>query len=171
MSHAAPSSSVARWVYLGLGSNLGDSRATLESAVAELRETRGLDEVRVSAVYRTAPLGPQDQPHYLNAVVSCTTSLAPEVLLDLLQEIESAHGRQRESERRWGPRTLDLDILLMEGVECVTDRLTLPHPGLMEREFVLIPLAEIAPDLTLPGGERVAALAERIPRRSMQRCD
>ena len=107
-------------------------------------------------------MGPPDQPDYVNAVVEVQTSLDCLELLDHLQHLECTHGRAR-SQIRWGPRTLDLDILLFgaEILEC--DRLTIPHPGMIDRPFVMIPLAEIAPDLILPDGISVVDLARRMP--------
>ncbi|RUO30147.1 2-amino-4-hydroxy-6-hydroxymethyldihydropteridine diphosphokinase [Aliidiomarina sanyensis] len=148
-------------VYLGLGANLGDPIETLHRAVAALRAAPGLHNVTCSALYASKPMGPQDQPDYVNAVVRGYTSLPPEALLDVVQQIEHAHGRVRKE--RWGARTLDIDILLYGEQQIATERLNIPHVGLELREFVLIPLAEIAPTLDLPSGKSVKSLAERIP--------
>ncbi|MCF9033397.1 2-amino-4-hydroxy-6-hydroxymethyldihydropteridine diphosphokinase [Acinetobacter nectaris] len=124
--------------YIGLGSNLGDSLAILKEAVSQLRKE---GEIRVSKLYSTPPMGPQDQPDYLNAVVELRTDLAPLALLDVLQRIENESGRVRL--RRWGERTLDLDLLLYGDLEISNDRLTVPHVGLFERDFVLLPLLDL----------------------------
>jgi 2-amino-4-hydroxy-6-hydroxymethyldihydropteridine diphosphokinase len=119
-----------------------------------------------SSLYRSAPMGPANQPDYVNAVMAVETALAPLALLDALQALETAFGRVRHGER-WGPRTLDLDILLYGSEILATDRLTVPHPGLAEREFVLYPLQEIAPDLNIPGLGPLADLVRRCPRRGL----
>ncbi|EBX6937087.1 2-amino-4-hydroxy-6-hydroxymethyldihydropteridine diphosphokinase, partial [Salmonella enterica subsp. enterica serovar Bareilly] len=118
--------------------------------------------VRHSAFYRTAPMGPAGQPDYLNAAVLLETDLTPHQLLDATQAIELAHGRIRKDER-WGPRTLDLDIMLFGDMVISDARLTVPHYGLKVREFMLYPLAEIAPGLILPDGEPLAAVVARTP--------
>lgn len=128
--------------YIGLGSNLGDSVQILKDAVQRLSE---LGEVSVSRLYQSPPMGPQDQPHYYNAVAQLTTSLAPLALLDELQKIEQDAGRVRL--RRWGERTLDLDLLIYGQQHIHNKRLTVPHIGLLERDFVVIPLLDIDPDL------------------------
>jgi 2-amino-4-hydroxy-6-hydroxymethyldihydropteridine diphosphokinase len=118
-----------------------------------------MDVIKVSSFYRNPPMGPQTQPDYVNAVAEVTVDLAPEALMDQLEAIENAHGRQREGER-WGPRTLDLDILLYGEEFVETQRLTIPHPGIGKRPFVLKPLVEIAPDLVVPGLGAVEKLLE-----------
>jgi 2-amino-4-hydroxy-6-hydroxymethyldihydropteridine diphosphokinase len=132
-------------VYIGLGGNLGDRLATLRAAMPELSQLGTI--LASSSVWETEPIGPP--PDYYNVVVSMTTKLSPDQLLDALQEIENRHGRVRSSARD-APRTLDLDILLWEGVTMVTERLTLPHPRMHERSFVLEPLAEVAADVVHP---------------------
>ena len=143
--------------YVGVGANLGDPRATLAAAVAALGE---LGEVRaVSPLYETDPVGLEDQPVFLNGAVALATSLDPYALLDALLAIEARFGRERTV--RWGPRTLDLDLLAMDGVELDDPGLTVPHPRLAEREFALRPLADVAPGLLVDGvavAERLAAL-------------
>lgn len=124
--------------YIGLGSNLGDSRQILLEAVHKLATLGG---VKTSKLYQSPPMGPQDQPNYLNAVVQLDTDLAPLVLLDELQRFEQESGRVRL--RRWGERTLDLDLLLYGQEHIQNDRLTVPHVGLCERDFVLIPLLDL----------------------------
>ncbi|MDR9435678.1 MAG: 2-amino-4-hydroxy-6-hydroxymethyldihydropteridine diphosphokinase [Thiohalophilus sp.] len=147
--------------YIALGSNLDDPLAQVSRAMAELDRMEGATLQAASSLYRSAPMGPADQPDYINAVVALETALSPHALLDALQAIEQAHGRQR-GPQRWGPRTLDLDVLLY-GEETINDqRLTIPHPGISERAFVLFPLQEIvAPDFIIPGH---GSLQELLPR-------
>ena len=142
--------------YIGLGSNLDNPAEQLRQAQTALARQPGIHLAACSRFYRSAPLGPQDQPDYVNAVAALDTELAPEALLDALQAVEAAQGRVRL--RRWGPRTLDLDILLYGDAVLATPRLSVPHPGLAERNFVLHPLAELAPDLVLPDGRTLAEL-------------
>jgi 2-amino-4-hydroxy-6-hydroxymethyldihydropteridine diphosphokinase len=131
--------------FLGLGSNVGDRAAFLRGAV----ESLGSSVVRVSPVYETDPVGgPVDQGPYLNLVVELRTDLAPRELLAVAQRLESGAGRVRDV--RWGPRTLDVDVLLMDGVVLDTEELTVPHPRMWERRFVLAPLADLAPELVEP---------------------
>ena len=148
--------------YVGLGSNLGDREAFLVGARAALAATPGISVVAASHLYETEPVGPP-QGRYLNAALALDTLLAPHALLALLLELEQAAGRRRGSLRN-APRTLDLDLLL-HGKACIeTPELSLPHPRLHERAFVLVPLAEIAADLVHPRlGVRVRELAERVP--------
>lgn len=138
---------VATEVFLGLGANLGDRRATLRAAVAELRGV--LEDVRVSALYETAPWGDEEQPAFLNAALRGTTELAPLALLDATQAIEERLGRVRTG-RRWGPRAIDIDILLYGGDVVSHPRLTIPHAQLRERGFALRPLADLAPGRGIP---------------------
>jgi 2-amino-4-hydroxy-6-hydroxymethyldihydropteridine diphosphokinase len=142
-------------VFIGLGSNLGDSEANIQSAVNALAENESIHIVAVSSLYKSAPMGPQDQPEYINAVCQIKTTLAPIDLLDCCQDIEKNHGRTREGER-WGPRTLDLDILLYSNEKIDQERLTVPHIGIAQREFVLVPLFELAPTLIMPDGHPIA---------------
>lgn len=128
--------------YIGMGSNLGDSRQLLQQAVQQLQT---LGEVQVSKLYQSPPMGPQDQPHYLNAVAQLKTDLEPMLLLDALQQFEQDSGRVRL--RRWGERTLDLDLLLYADQNIHNERLTVPHVGLLERDFVVIPLLDLDPTL------------------------
>lgn len=132
--------------YIGLGSNLGDSKQILREAVEQLR---GLGEVSVSKLYQSPPMGPQDQPHYHNAAVQLITHLAPLALLDELQRIENESGRIRL--RRWGERTLDLDLLLYAEKNIINERLTVPHVGILERDFVVIPLLDLDSELQVNG--------------------
>ena len=151
-------------VAIGLGCNLGDREAQLERAVDALRATPGLSVRAVSSFHDTAPVGgPPDQPRYLNAALVGETTLAPRVLLAALQALERAAGRDRERQPRWGPRTLDLDLLVYGAQRLDAPGLTLPHPRLWERLFVLAPLAEVAPELRPPGrAETVAARAQAL---------
>jgi len=135
----------ARRAHLGLGSNLGDRLGFLQSAVTALAATEGIEVVGVSGVYATEPVGGPAQGPYLNAVVALDTVLSATELLDVAQRIEAAAGRVRAE--RWGPRQLDIDVLLVGDERVATDRLSLPHPRLWERGFVLAPLADVAPDL------------------------
>ena len=142
--------------YIAIGSNLASPLEQVNAAVQALGEIPQSKIVAVSSFYRTPPLGPQDQPDYLNAAVVLETALDAETLLDNTQRIELQQGRVRKAER-WGPRTLDLDLLLYDDQVLDGPELTLPHPRLHLRAFVLVPLAEIAPDLALPGRGSVAA--------------
>jgi 2-amino-4-hydroxy-6-hydroxymethyldihydropteridine diphosphokinase len=135
--------------FVGLGANIGEPRQQLQTALDELN---GLPETRITArssLYRSAPMGYTDQPEFLNAVARIDTGLAPEALLDRLQEIEARHGRERPFPG--APRTLDLDLLLFGSQSIDSSRLTVPHPRMHERAFVLEPLTEIAPDIAIPG--------------------
>ena len=154
--------------YVGVGSNLDDPRRQVETALAELGGLPATRVTRRSSLYRTPPMGPQDQPDYINAVVELETGLAPLALLDELQRLENLHRRVRGSER-WGPRTLDLDLLLYGALSLDEPRLTVPHPGLAQRAFVLVPLAEIAPTLTVPGLGALRRLCEAVPTTGMER--
>ncbi|MFP1743958.1 2-amino-4-hydroxy-6-hydroxymethyldihydropteridine diphosphokinase [Lonsdalea quercina] len=145
-------------VYLALGSNLSQPLQQVHAALTTLDAIPLTRLVRCSPFYRSRPLGPQDQPDYLNAVAELHTELEPEALLDQTQRIELEQGRVRKA-HRWGPRTLDLDILLFGDKVINTDRLIVPHYDMKNREFMLYPLADIAPTLIFPDGE---ALADRL---------
>ncbi len=155
--------------YIGLGSNLGDRSRYLREAVAALAGTPGVALRRASPVYesRAHTLQPDlSDPPYLNAVVEVETTLGPEALLAACHAIERAAGRDRATAPKWAPRTLDLDILLFGSLSFETPHLTLPHPRLPERRFVLQPLADLAPGLCVPPfGSTVAALLEACPDR------
>ena len=133
--------------YVALGSNLGDSIAYLVSAVSALQSHSDINDLIVSNTYQSKPHGPQDQPDYFNAAVKFTTSLKPEPLLDLLQKIENDNKRVREGVVRWGARTLDLDLLFYDDDVIETKRLSVPHPRICERAFVLLPLRDLGADL------------------------
>lgn len=147
--------------YIGLGGNLDNPAAQLRRALAELTALPDTRVLKHSRLYRSKPLGPQDQPDYLNAVAALQTRLEPLVLMRHLQDIERQHGRRRRAENRWGPRTLDLDLLVYGDLSLQTPELTLPHPELHKRSFVLYPLAELAPELVIPGRGTVRQLYER----------
>lgn len=141
-------------VYLALGSNLADPLHQVQAALDALASLPDTKLAATSSLYRTPPYGPPDQPDYLNAAVALDTELTPEALLDLTQRIELEQGRVRKDER-WGPRTLDLDIMLFGDLTLNTPRLIVPHYDMHNRAFMLIPLLEIAPDIALPDGTRV----------------
>lgn len=149
-------------VYIGIGSNLDDPEKHVRRAILQLGELPHSSLLRSSSLYRSKPMGPRDQPDYINAVASIMTSLAPLALLDELQAIEAEHGRIRTG-LRWGPRTLDLDILLFGEKLLNLPRLTVPHPGLHERAFVLYPLHEIDPAIGIPAKGSVASLLANCP--------
>lgn len=145
---------------LAFGSNLGDSRAMLERAIGALDAMSAISVTRVSRFYRTPPWGVEDQPDFVNACALIETDYAPLDLLAACKDLETALGR--EEAVRWGPRLIDIDVLWMDGVEMESETLTLPHPRMHERAFVLVPLAEIAPDLEI-GGRSIARLASDAP--------
>jgi 2-amino-4-hydroxy-6-hydroxymethyldihydropteridine diphosphokinase len=152
---------VSRVGYLGLGSNVGDREAHLRGAL-ELLGNKGVRVEAVSATYETEPQGDVlDQPDFLNAAVRVVTDLEPEELLDVCKAIEAEHGRMFAGQRH-GPRPLDIDLLLLGDVELETERLTLPHPEVTARRFVLAPLLELDPKLTLPNGTSLAAALELL---------
>jgi 2-amino-4-hydroxy-6-hydroxymethyldihydropteridine diphosphokinase len=140
--------------YVGLGANLGPREVTLQRAVALLAEADRIDVLAVSQLRETEPVGVVDQPPFLNGAVQVETTLVPRVLLDALLEIERALGRVREE--RWGPRTVDLDLLVYGGMTVDEPGLRVPHPRLHERRFALEPLAELDPALDIPGVGRVS---------------
>jgi 2-amino-4-hydroxy-6-hydroxymethyldihydropteridine diphosphokinase len=147
--------------YVGVGSNLEDPQQQVRRACEQLAHLPQTRRVRVSQLYRSIPLGPVAQPEFINAAVALLTQLPPLVLLGQLRALESAAGRPAQRER-WGPRVLDLDLLAYGRERRADATLTLPHPGIVERNFVLYPLADIAPDLDLPGLGRVAELRGRV---------
>ena len=158
--------------YIGLGSNLDGPQAHVRQALSELESLPQSSIVARSSLYANPPMGPQDQPDYVNAVVSLMTRLAAEELLDALQEIEKHHGRTRGAGSvHWGPRPLDLDILLYGDVEIDSARLKVPHPGAAERVFVLLPLHEIEPTLRIPPHGTVEALLGSVDASALIRLD
>ena len=151
--------------YIALGSNLNQPVAQLDAAVQAIALLPHTQLGKVSPYYGSKPMGPQDQPDYVNAVLSVETELEPLALLDALQQIENEQGRVRL--RRWGERTLDLDILLYGDISMQTERLTLPHYDMQNREFVIVPLFDIAPELRLPNGSAVKDLRENFAQHQM----
>lgn len=154
-------------VFLGLGGNLGDRREAMRSAVTEIRAV--IDDVRVSSLYESTPWGVTDQPVFLNAVVRGRTSLEPLELLDAMQAIENELGRVRE--QRWGPRLIDIDILLYGSDVVDEPRLQVPHPYMTQRGFVLRPLADLAAGLTLPDGSLVGELLTTVNQNGLRRIE
>jgi 2-amino-4-hydroxy-6-hydroxymethyldihydropteridine diphosphokinase len=155
-------------VYIGLGSNLALPEKQIQAACSSLAKLPDTELIKCSSLYQSQPMGPQDQPDYVNAVVLIETALSPETLLQQTQLIESQQGRIRKA-KRWGPRTLDLDMLLFGLYQIDKDHLTVPHSGMKHREFVLYPLYEIAPDLILPCGEKLADLVLTCPINGLQK--
>lgn len=154
--------------YIGLGSNLDDPSAQLLSALSTIHKHTQISIQACSHLYASEPMGPKDQPEFINAVCKVTTSLTPIELLDALQNIENEHGRKREGEQ-WGPRTLDLDILLFNNITMSNDRLTLPHYDMVHREFVLVPLFELAPDMLMQDGRNLAAWVAKCSLNGLRR--
>lgn len=152
--------------WIGLGSNLDAPRRHVETALEELDRLPLCRRLHHSRLYRSRPVGPADQPDFINAVALVATRLSPLALLDQLQALEQRHGRVRG--RHWGPRTLDLDLLLFDDRQLALPRLTLPHPELVNRAFVLRPLAELAPQLRLPDGRAIATLAAGVATDDLQ---
>ena len=159
-----------RWLpaYVGIGSNLDDPARQVARAFDWLAGLNATRLVVRSPIYRTKPFGEVVQPAFVNAVAGLLTQLAPEELLEALRVIERDLGRAPPRER-WGPRVIDLDLLVYGRETRATDTLKLPHPGIAERDFVLYPLADIAPDLEVPGLGRVARLRDRVANRGVER--
>lgn len=153
-------------VYLALGSNMAKPLQQIRSALQAIKHLPNTTLIACSSFYRSKPLGPQNQPDFLNAAVELDTLLAPEELLKQTQLIEMHHGR-KPSTQRWGPRTLDVDIMLYNDQIIETDLLKVPHYGLKHREFMLYPLAEIAPNIILPDGESLANCLKQIQQNSL----
>jgi len=147
-------------VYIGLGSNLNDPQSQLKKAIISLEMVPSTTVVMTSSFYKSKPVGPQDQPDYINAVVELDTELSAQVLMDYLQGIENEQGRVRE--QKWGPRTLDLDILLYGDEIIQGDHLEIPHVEMHKRGFVLLPLDEISPDCVIPGVGSVQTLLQQV---------
>ena len=147
-------------VFIGLGSNLQDPVSQLNQAIDHIRQVPQIVLKQVSRFYQSRPMGPQDQPDFINAVAKIQTTLEPMALLMGLQRIEALHQRQRTA-AHWGPRTIDLDILLVDNKIIKMKDLQIPHPHLCQREFVVYPLYEIAPDWQLPSGESMTDIKRR----------
>lgn len=154
--------------YIGLGSNQGESIATLNSALKQLADHASIELQAVSSFYQTKPVGSQNQPDYVNAVVGLTTDLSAQELLAVLLEIERLHGRVRDPNLRWGPRTLDLDLLLYGDAVIQEANLVVPHPELCKRVFVVYPLFEITPDLALPSGSSLKTCKNQLSADDLQ---
>ncbi|MGR9044727.1 MAG: 2-amino-4-hydroxy-6-hydroxymethyldihydropteridine diphosphokinase [Gammaproteobacteria bacterium] len=154
--------------YIGLGSNLDDPKQQIKMGRIALTKLAEVEELAFSSLYRSPPMGPQDQPDYVNAVMAIMTSLSAMGLLHCMQKIELDQGRVRGA-IRWGARTLDLDLLLYADQMIENSELTVPHPGMSERAFVLYPLYEIAPNLVIPGKGALADLVARCPLDGLQR--
>lgn len=153
--------------YIGLGANEGDPRRQVEEAIARLAATEEIELLQASSFYLNPPLGPADQPWYVNAVIQVRTRLTPEELLRVLHRVEQELGRVRRE--RWGPRVIDLDLLLYDGVILSGPDLTLPHPEMHRRSFVLAPLAEIAPQAWHPTLQKTASeLLEKLDPRDRE---
>ena len=157
-----------RPAYIGLGSNLQDPKAQVLRACAALQALPGTRLVSLSPLYRSRPFGPVPQPDFVNAVAAVLTQLDPRALLGELLALERAFGRPAERER-WGPRIIDLDLLVHGRERLAEPGLTLPHPGIVERNFVLYPLCDLAPDLDVPGLGRVAGLMGRAAPEGLER--
>lgn len=154
--------------YIGLGSNLASPTAQVLSARRDIAALSGVTEIAFSNLYASVPMGPQDQPDYINAVMGISTHLEPLALLYALQAIESAHGRVR-GKQRWGARTLDLDLLLYNDQQINSEELTVPHPGIAHRAFVLHPLQDCNPDMVIAGKGNLADLIKRCPATGIRR--
>lgn len=151
--------------WIGLGSNLENPHKQITDAFVELAELPTTQLIKKSSLWQSKPFGPQDQPDFINAVAEITTLLTPLELLAELQNLEKLHDRKKE--RHWGPRTLDLDLLLYEQEQLATTNLTLPHPGIKERAFVLCPLAELDEDLFIPELGKVKQLIQQLGQQAL----
>lgn len=159
---------MSKLVYIGLGSNLNDPVMQVKRAVSRLRTLVNSRFIKASSLYQSAPMAAMDQPDYINAIVLLETELSALELLDRLQDIEQEQGRVRDGER-WGARVLDLDILLFGEDEIDTERLVVPHYGLHERLFVLLPLMEVEPDLNIPGRGVLKEMLEHCDRSDIKK--
>jgi len=165
-----PSLRFPRWLpaYVGVGSNLDGPGAQVTRALDALARLPSTRLVMRSPLYHTPPFGEVVQPAFVNAVAGLLTQLTPEDLLEALRALERELGRQPPRER-WGPRVIDLDLLVVGAEKRATDTLKLPHPGIAERDFVLYPLADVAPDLDVPGAGRVMQLRQRVANRGVKK--
>jgi 2-amino-4-hydroxy-6-hydroxymethyldihydropteridine diphosphokinase len=154
--------------YIGIGSNLNDPVAQVKEAIEELGVLPDTILVDRSSLYSSKPMGPQDQPDYVNAVVAIDTLLSPGDLLQRLQRIEELQGRERGGEQ-WGPRIIDMDLLMYGRKVIDTDELKVPHPGMHERDFVIIPLAEIAGNVSIPGHGVLTTLINKVENHSLKK--
>jgi len=152
--------------YIGLGANLNDPVSQVKTAIDEIAKMANSALIATSKIYISKPMGPADQPDYVNAVVLLETELSAHQVFSYTCEIEQQHGRVRNGEH-WGPRTLDLDILLYDQQEIKDETLTVPHYGMKEREFVIYPLLDISPELVLPCGTKVESLTTDVPLNGM----
>ncbi|MFM8700331.1 MAG: 2-amino-4-hydroxy-6-hydroxymethyldihydropteridine diphosphokinase [Hyphomicrobiales bacterium] len=157
-------------VFLSLGSNIGNLGANLADAVRRLRAEPGVTVVAVSALYRTKPVGPVAQDYFVNGAVRVETTLEPEDLMRRCLAIEAGMGRDRANSPRWGPRLIDIDIILYGDLTLKTEMVEVPHPRFAERAFVLVPLAELAPDHRV-GDRTLAQLADAVDRAGVERAD
>jgi 2-amino-4-hydroxy-6-hydroxymethyldihydropteridine diphosphokinase len=155
--------------YIGLGSNLADPVDQVKTAISNLQSLPDSQLLEWSSLYASPPMGPQDQPDYINAVAAIETALSAHQLLDALQAIEQHQGRVRN--RHWGERTLDLDVLLYGQIQIDDARLQIPHPGIALRAFVLYPLAEIAPDLEITNTGEIKQLLQHCPRDGLRKLE
>lgn len=153
----------SRAAFIGIGSNLNDPARQVRRAIDALSRSRQMQLTAVSSLYRTPPVGDTEQPDFCNAVARIKTDLSAGALFDVLEELEQRAGRTRDT-RRWGPRVLDLDLLLFGETQLESSELTLPHARMHERAFVLVPLVEIAPDIVIPGLGRAAKYLDRLDR-------
>lgn len=152
-------------VFVGIGSNLGEAKKQVETAISRLSKAAGIHLVRTASLYGSKPFGPIEQNDFVNTVVEIECALEPLELLELLKQVEQELGRVRSV--RWGPREIDLDILIFGTRELSSDHLSLPHPGISERAFVLVPLAELEPELILPHGVAIGDALRRLDKGSV----
>jgi 2-amino-4-hydroxy-6-hydroxymethyldihydropteridine diphosphokinase len=153
--------------FFGLGSNLGDRAENIKEALRRLDEIPGIEIEKTSSMYETEPVGLVEQPDFINAVAEGKTSLSPEDLLKAVMQVEKGMGRVRTL--RWGPRIIDIDILIYDDVSVNTPELVIPHPRMQERAFVMIPLCEIAPDLKLDGGRGIKEIIESLGKQTVRK--
>ena len=154
--------------YIGIGSNLDDPVSQVKEAIEELEAIPDSVLAACSSLYSSKPMGPADQPDYVNAVVALDTLLSAEELMEVLRKIEDRQGRDRTGDK-WGPRIIDLDLLMYGKKKIHTDALTVPHPGMHERDFVIIPLAEIAGNVKIPGHGQLTSLINQCETHSVKK--